>query len=148
INLYYFASIKGYLVAGTGNKVEDFGVGFFTKYDDGGVDLSPIADLMKSEVRTIAAVLGVSQEIIQAAPTDDLFGDTRTDEVQIGATYDELEWAMNHLDLSNAKPGESTLTERQKQVLDIYNKRHAANLHKMVEIPCCIIPPELKAKRA
>ena len=101
---------------------------------------------MKSEVRAVAAVLGVSHEIIKAPPTDGLFGDTRTDEDQIGATYDELEWAMNHLDLSNAKPGDVTPTDRQKQVLEIYNKRHAANLHKMVEIPRCIIPPELKAK--
>ncbi|CAF0986947.1 unnamed protein product [Rotaria sordida] len=147
VNLYYFASIKGYLVVGTGNKVEDFGVGFFTKYGDGGVDISPIADLMKSEVRAIAAALGVSQDIIKAPPTDGLFGDARTDEDQIGATYDELEWAMNHLDLSNTKEGASTLTDRQKQVLDIYNKRHNANLHKMVEIPCCILPSDLKAKQ-
>jgi NAD+ synthase len=99
---------------------------------------------MKSEVRAVAAELGVSQEIIKAPPTDGLYGDTRTDEDQIGASYDELEWAMNHLDLSNEKPREGVLTDRQKQVLDIYNKRHTANLHKMVEIPRCIIPPELK----
>lgn len=148
VNLYYFASLKGYLVAGTGNKVEDFGVGFFTKYGDGGVDVSPIADLFKSEVRAIAVVLGVGQDIIKAPPTDGLFGDTRTDEDQIGATYDELEWAMNYLDLSNVNQGETTLTDRQKQVLEIYNKRHAANLHKMVEIPRCIIPPELKIKQS
>jgi len=147
VTLYYFASIRGHLVAGTGNKVEDFGVGFFTKYGDGGVDLSPIADLMKSEVRTIAKVLGVGQDIIKAPPTDGLFGDTRTDEDQIGASYDELEWAMNHLDLSNTKQGEATLTDRQKEVLAIYNKRHNANLHKMVEIPRCIIPPELKTSQ-
>ena len=114
---------------------------------DGGVDLSPIADLMKSEVRAIAAALGVGQEIIKAPPTDGLFGDTRTDEDQIGASYDELEWAMDHLDLSNTKQGQASLTDRQKQVLEIYNKRHNANLHKMVEIPRCIIPPELKAKQ-
>jgi NAD+ synthase len=102
---------------------------------------------MKSEVRAVAAALGVSQEIIKAPPTDGLFGDTRTDEDQIGASYDELEWAMNHLDFSNATPGEKTITERQKHVLDIYNQRHNANLHKMVEIPRCIIPPELKAKQ-
>ena len=113
---------------------------------DGGVDISPIADLMKSEVRAIAAVLGVAQAIIKAPPTDGLFGDTRTDEDQIGASYDELEWAMNHLDLSNTQQGQASLTDRQKQVLEIYNKRHAANLHKMVEIPRCIIPPEFKAK--
>jgi NAD+ synthase len=114
---------------------------------DGGVDISPIADLMKSEVRAIAIALGVSENIIKAPPTDGLFGDTRTDEDQIGATYDELEWAMNYLDLSSSTANSSTLTERQKQVLEIYNKRHAANLHKMVEIPRCIIPPEFKAKQ-
>jgi len=93
-------------------------------------------------------VLGVGEAIIKAPPTDGLFGDTRTDEDQIGATYDELEWAMNYLDLSNVNQGETTLTDRQKQVLEIYNKRHAANLHKMVEIPRCIIPPELKEKQS
>lgn len=101
---------------------------------------------MKSEVREVAKVLGVIDDIIKAAPTDGLYGDTRTDEDQIGASYDELEWAMNFTELDNAKQKETTLTDRQKQVLDIYNKRHAANLHKMVEIPRCIIPSELKAK--
>ncbi|CAF1031139.1 unnamed protein product [Adineta steineri] len=144
VNLYYFASIKNYLVAGTGNKVEDFGVGFFTKYGDGGVDISPIADLLKSEVRAVADILGVSKEIIKAPPTDGLFGDTRTDEDQIGATYDELEWAMNYVDSDKLKDDKATLADRQKTVLDIYNQRHAANLHKMVEIPRCIIPQELK----
>lgn len=115
---------------------------------DGGVDISPIADLMKSEVRTVAVALGVSQEIIKASPTDGLYGDTRTDEDQIGASYDELEWAMNHLDLSSAKQGEITLTDRQQRVLDIYKTRHAANLHKMVEIPRCIIPSNLKAPQS
>jgi len=85
--LYYFAGLNGYLVAGTGNKVEDFGVGFFTKYGDGGVDLSPIADLMKSEVYAIGSYLGVNDEIIKAAPTDGLWGDDRTDEDQIGASF-------------------------------------------------------------
>ncbi len=119
---------------------------FFTKYGDGGVDLSPIGDLLKSEVRAVAATLGVSKEIITAPPTDGLYGDTRTDEDQIGATYDELEWAMNYVDLDKTKQNEITLTDRQKAVLDIYNQRHAANLHKMVEIPRCIIPLELKPK--
>ena len=103
---------------------------------------------MKSEVRAVAAALGVGQDIIKAPPTDGLFGDTRTDEDQIGASYDELEWAMDHLDLSNiAEKGRTALTDRQKQVLDIYNQRHNANLHKMVEIPRCIIPPEFKVKQ-
>ena len=92
--LYYFAGIHQALVAGTGNKVEDFGVGFYTKYGDGGVDVSPIADLMKSEVRELAKYLGVPSSIIVAKPTDGLFGDDRTDEDQLGASYDELEMAM------------------------------------------------------
>ena len=92
--LYYFASQERFLVAGTGNKVEDFGVGFYTKYGDGGVDVSPIADLMKSQVRELAAHLGVHGSIVHAAPTDGLWDDNRTDEDQLGATYDELEWAM------------------------------------------------------
>ncbi|MEM7381448.1 MAG: NAD(+) synthase, partial [Bacteroidota bacterium] len=82
--LYYFAALKKYLVAGTGNKVEDFGIGFYTKYGDGGVDLSPIADLLKTEVYEVGKNLGVSDAIIQAPPTDGLWGDHRTDEDQIG----------------------------------------------------------------
>ena len=101
---------------------------------------------MKSEVRALAAALGVSQQIIVAPPTDGLYGDTRTDEDQIGATYDELEWAMDYLDLKEAHEKSPSLTDRQKVVLDIYTKRHAANLHKMVEIPRCIIPLQLKGK--
>ena len=95
--LYAFASHHKLLVAGTGNKIEDFGIGFFTKYGDGGVDLSPIADLMKSEVYTLAKELGVVDSIQQAAPTDGLFADGRSDEDQIGATYNELEWVMNFI---------------------------------------------------
>lgn len=113
---------------------------------DGGVDISPIGDLLKSEVRTLAAALGVSNEIITAPPTDGLFGDTRTDEDQIGASYDELEWAMNYVELDKSKQDAITLTDRQKVVLNIYNQRHATNLHKMVEIPRCFIPVELKGK--
>jgi NAD+ synthase len=97
--LYYFAGLHGLLVAGTGNKVEDFGVGFFTKYGDGGVDISPIADLMKSEVRQLATFLEVPKSILEAKPTDGLFGDDRSDEDQIGANYDELEWAMKQFEL-------------------------------------------------
>ena len=93
--LYYFAGINGLLVAGTGNKVEDFGVGFYTKYGDGGVDLSPIADLMKSEVFALAAYLQVPNSILEATPSDGLFGDEKSDEEQLGASYDELEWAMS-----------------------------------------------------
>jgi NAD+ synthase len=93
-SLYYLAGIHGLLVAGTGNKVEDFGVGFYTKYGDGGVDLSPIADLMKSDVYALGQFLAIPASILTAAPTDGLFGDNRTDEDQLGASYDELEWAM------------------------------------------------------
>ncbi|MBA3706758.1 MAG: NAD(+) synthase [Bacteroidetes bacterium] len=139
--LYAFAGNKKMLVAGTGNKVEDFGIGFFTKYGDGGVDISPIADLMKSEVYALATELGVVDSIIKAPPTDGLFADSRSDEDQIGATYDELEWAMAFI----AKPHDfSTLSERQKIVLDIYTRMNTANQHKMLPIPICVIPGELK----
>jgi NAD+ synthase len=138
--LYYLAGVHGYLVAGTGNKVEDFGVGFYTKYGDGGVDLSPIADLMKSEVYQIAKVLGVPDSIQVAKPTDGLFGDSRTDEDQIGASYNELEWAMTQND--NGK----TTTDfegREKIAFDIFKQRNNANKHKMDPIPVCIIPKGL-----
>jgi len=140
-SLYYFAALKGLLVAGTGNKVEDFGVGFYTKYGDGGVDLSPIADLMKSEVYALAEYMGINDEIIVAAPTDGLWGDDRTDEDQIGASYDELEWAMNVIEQGI---DENDLNKRQKQVLSIYNKLHRANLHKMLPIPVCEVSETLK----
>ena len=143
--LYQFAGMHNLIVVGTGNKVEDFGVGFYTKYGDGGVDISPIADLMKSEVRALADELGVSKEIIKAAPTDGLHDDGRTDEDQIGATYDELEWAMKWIEeytiieqgvgpfYDNSK--ESTLTDRQREVLFIYRKFNSSNQHKMKPIP-------------
>ncbi len=139
--LYYFAGLYGYLVAGTGNKVEDFGVGFFTKYGDGGVDLSPIADLMKSEVYKIAKFLEVPASIQKAAPTDGLFGDSRTDEDQIGASYNELEWAMNQAELGKTV---NDFGGREKEVFTIYKSRNTANKHKMVAIPVCEIPKELK----
>ena len=139
-NLYVYASNNQYLVAGTGNKVEDFGVGFYTKYGDGGVDISPIADLMKSEVFSLAKVLNIVQSIQVAAPTDGLWDDDRSDEEQLGATYDELEWAMNYA----AKNLNSQLTSRQKVVLEIYKRHHEANAHKMIPIPVCKIPLELQ----
>ena len=139
--LYYFAGLHKYLVAGTGNKIEDFGVGFYTKYGDGGVDLSPIADLMKSEVYEIAKYLGIIKEIIQAAPTDGLWGDDRTDEDQLGASYDELEWAMK---MKEEGKDSSDFSGRQKAVFDIYNRLNKANQHKMVPIPVCEIPQEFK----
>lgn len=108
------------------------------------MDISPIADLMKSEVRAVAEALGVAKAIITAPPTDGLFGDTRTDEDQIGATYDELEWAMKYVEANKAQHDSEKLTERQTAVLGIYKQRHAANLHKMVEIPRCLVSEELK----
>ena len=140
-SLYYFAAQHKLLVAGTGNKVEDFGVGFYTKYGDGGVDLSPIADLMKSEVYEIAKFLGINQEIIDAAPTDGLWGDDRTDEDQIGASYDELEWAMQMQD-KGKKP--SDFKDRKQDVFNIYLRLNKANKHKMNPIPICNIPNSYK----
>jgi NAD+ synthase len=139
--LYYFAGLHGYIVAGTGNKVEDFGVGFYTKYGDGGVDLSPIADLMKSEVYELTAYLKVPNSIQIAAPTDGLFGDRRTDEDQIGASYDELEWAMQMQD--DGKIAED-FSERKQEVFKIYERLNKINQHKMIPIPVCEIPQELK----
>lgn len=139
--LYYFAAINKYLVVGTGNKVEDFGVGFYTKYGDGGVDLSPIADLLKTEVYAIANYLGINQDIIDAAPTDGLWGDNRTDEEQIGASYPELEWAMKMDGEGNTA---DDFTGREKEVFIIYKRYNNANKHKMNPIPICEIPTELK----
>lgn len=136
--LYYFAALHRYLVAGTGNKVEDFGVGFYTKYGDGGVDLSPIADLMKTQVYALAQHLGINQEIQQAPPTDGLWGDDRTDEDQLGASYAELEWAM-----TNANKAAENLSEREKEVMKIYRSFHQQNKHKMEPIPVCKIPTDL-----
>ena len=144
--LYYFAGIHGLLVAGTGNKIEDFGVGFFTKYGDGGVDLSPIADLLKSEVRQLAAFLDVPNSILIAKPTDGLFTDAefeddRSDEDQIGATYDELEWAMAQDNLGKSI---SDFSGREATVFQIYKRLNTINQHKMHPIPVCIIPKNLK----
>jgi NAD+ synthase len=138
--LYYFAGLKKYLVAGTGNKVEDFGVGFYTKYGDGGVDLSPIADLMKSEVYALGKLLEVTKSIINAAPTDGLFGDNRTDEDQIGASYDELEWAMKMNDLEKSS---EDFEGREKIVFDLFLKLNSTNKHKMIPIPICKIPKDI-----
>lgn len=134
--LYYYAGVYGLLVAGTGNKVEDFGVGFYTKYGDGGVDLSPIADLMKSEVYALGHFLKIPESILKAAPTDGLFGDDRTDEDQLGASYDELEWAM--LAYEN-KTKTTDFSKREAQVFEIYSRLNKANQHKMNPIPVCKI---------
>lgn len=139
--LYAFASHYKLIVAGTGNKVEDFGVGFYTKYGDGGVDVSPIADLYKTQVYELAKHMGVVGSIQNAKPTDGLFADGRTDEDQIGASYPELEWAMEYI--ANKETYE--LNDRQKEVMRIYTSRHNANKHKMDPIPVCLIPVEYKS---
>ena len=123
--LYQVASANKGLVVGTGNKVEDFGVGFYTKYGDGGVDISPIADCNKTEVWEIGRELNILKEIIDAAPTDGLWDDGRTDEGQLGLKYKELEEAMNNPNSPN----------REK-----YEKIRKINLHKMEPIPVCKIP--------
>ena len=139
MTLYAIGQANQLLVAGTGNKIEDFGVGFFTKYGDGGVDVSPIADLTKTEVRNLSTFLQIDESILQAEPTDGLWDEEgRTDENQIGANYPELEWAMEF------KGEEKTLTEREKEVLKIYRKFNKANKHKMIAIPVCKIPAEYK----
>jgi NAD+ synthase len=138
--LYAFASSHKMLVAGTGNKVEDFGVGFYTKYGDGAVDVSPIADVTKTQVYALGKGLGIMEDILIAAPTDGLWEDDRTDESQIGATYAELEWAMQYLD----SPPKDPLNTRQKKVVAIYKKLHGINKHKMDPIPVCRIPENLK----
>lgn len=137
--LYAVAQTNNCLVAGTGNKIEDFGIGFYTKYGDGGVDLSPIADLSKSQVWAVGKHVGILPEILEAKPTDGLWGDGRSDEDQIGASYPELEWAMEF----NGE--ETTLSDRQKQVLEIYRTFNRINQHKMLPIPVCKIPNDLIA---
>lgn len=138
--LYYLAGLYDSLVVGTGNKVEDFGVGFYTKYGDGGVDVSPIADLLKSEVYELAKFLEIPKSIQEAAPTDGLFGDSRTDEDQLGASYDELEWAMQQHITGKSS---TDFSGRKQAVFDIYVKLNTVNKHKMVAIPVCEIPNEL-----
>jgi NAD+ synthase len=138
MTLYAIGQSNGLLVAGTGNKVEDFGVGFYTKYGDGGVDVSPIADLMKTQVYALGRHLGVIEGILNAKPTDGLWEDGRSDEDQLGASYPELEWAMEFTG------DESQLTEREREVLAIYRKFHRANRHKMIPIPVCLIPDSYK----
>ncbi|TDL99715.1 MAG: NAD(+) synthase [Flavobacteriaceae bacterium] len=138
--LYYYAGLHSYLVVGTGNKVEDFGVGFFTKYGDGGVDISPIADLLKSDVFLLAKELGIVSSIQNAKPTDGLWKDDRSDEDQMGATYPELEWAMEYL----SKGKSENLSPREEEVLKIYQKLNKATAHKVNPIPVCKIPDNLR----
>ena len=135
--LYYFAGSNKCIVAGTGNKIEDFGVGFYTKYGDGGVDISPIADLLKSEVFSLASHLNIIQSILIAKPTDGLWDDGRTDEDQMGASYKELEEAM---DLIEKKISDNSLTKNQNKVRKIFQNLNSQNKHKMIPIPLCKIP--------
>lgn len=140
--LYALANARHYLVAGTGNKIEDYGVGFFTKYGDGGVDFSPIGDLLKSQVRALARSLGIAPSIIAAVPTDGLWPDNRGDEDQIGATYDELEWALGFCRKREIRGlaaliQNRRLSPRQKEVLEIYLRRHRQNRHKLRMPPVC-----------
>tara|TARA_B100000886_G_scaffold202715_1_gene140014 strand:+ start:135 stop:917 length:783 start_codon:yes stop_codon:yes gene_type:complete len=137
VTLYYFAAVNNFIVAGTGNKVEDFGIGFYTKYGDGGVDISPIADLLKSEVFELAKYHKIIDEIIEAKPTDGLWTDNRTDEEQIGATYDELEKAMLQESKSDLNP-----SQREIQVMSIFKSLNSSNRHKMLPIPVCSIPKD------
>ena len=123
--LYQVAAANKGIVVGTGNKVEDFGVGFYTKYGDGGVDISPIADCNKTEIWELGKELGILQEIIDAAPTDGLWDDGRTDEGQLGLKYQELEEAMKNPNSPNR---------------DKYELIRKQNLHKMEPIPVCKIP--------
>ena len=123
--LYQVAAANNGIVVGTGNKVEDFGVGFYTKYGDGGVDISPIADCSKTEIWEIGKELNILEEIIHAPPTDGLWDDGRTDEGQLGTSYKDIEAAMNDPKSPN----------REK-----YEKIRLTNLHKMEPIPVCIIP--------
>ena len=133
--LYYFATSSNGLVVGTGNKVEDFGVGFYTKYGDGGVDISPIADMSKTQVRQCASLLGITDEILNAPPTDGLWEDSRTDEEQIGASYEELEWAMEYVDEGKNEP----LSTRQEEVVRIFLGYRNKNSHKMSPIPIFLL---------
>ena len=142
ICLYQIAQDQGGIVVGTGNKVEDFGVGFFTKYGDGGVDISPIGDCLKTEVWAMGRDLGIFQEIIDAAPTDGLWDDGRTDESQLGMSYPELEHAMSLDQLHDDDIEIKSLDRQGRTKLKRYREIRARNLHKMQPIPVCQMPKE------
>ena len=137
VSLYAMAGTYGLLVAGTGNKVEDYGIGFFTKYGDGWVDVSPIGELYKSEVRQLGRHMGIRPNLTEAVPTDGLHTDGSTDETQIGATYDELEWVMPEYD-AGKRVGD--YSGRAAQVMDVYTRRHEQNSHKMSTPPVFSLP--------
>ncbi|WP_103328047.1 NAD(+) synthase [Bacteroidetes bacterium endosymbiont of Geopemphigus sp.] len=137
--LYYYAGLYKYLVSGTGNKIEDFGVGFFTKYGDGGVDISPIADLTKTQVRALASELNIITSIQEALTTDGLWEDNRSDEEQLGASYEELEWAM---EMAQQGKNKERFSEREKELIEKYQELHASVRHKIEPVPVCKIPVE------
>lgn len=137
VSLYAIAPLYGLLVAGTGNKVEDYGIGFFTKYGDGGVDVSPIGELYKSEVRELGRQMWVLPNLTEAIPTDGLHTDGATDEDQIGASYDELEWAMPEYDAGKRV---KDFSGRARDVMERYSTRHEVNAHKMSMPPVFQIP--------
>jgi len=143
MTLYQIAQSHNGIVVGTGNKVEDFGVGFFTKYGDGGVDISPIGDCLKTQVWDMGRELGLPQEIIDAPPTDGLWDDGRNDEDQLGMTYPELERAMNLDFLKRAgavdsdMPGSAKLSAKDRANVKRYQEIRARNMHKMQPIPVC-----------
>ena len=141
LTLYYYAGINNSIVVGTGNKVEDFGIGFYTKYGDGGVDISPVADLMKSEIFELSKHLKINDDILNAPPTDGLWDDDRSDEDQIGVSYKDLENIMLRLEKGEDPKG---FSNKIKSYYEIYMGHHNANKHKMVEIPVCKIPSKLK----
>ncbi len=143
MTLYQVAQCNNGIVVGTGNRVEDFGVGFFTKYGDGGVDISPIGDCLKTEVWDMGREFGLPQEIIDAAPTDGLWDDGRTDEGQLGMTYPDLERMMALDFLKRCKavdsdmPGSAKLSADDRKKLKQYQDTRARNMHKMLPIPVC-----------
>jgi len=131
VTLYQVSTSVNGIVVGTGNKVEDYGVGFYTKYGDGGIDIAPIADLYKTEVWSLGEHMGVDARIVAAPPTDGLWDDGRTDEDQIGTSYEMLEWVMERGLLEDPM----FLNEEQTNAINVYQKFHVQNKHKMVEIP-------------
>jgi NAD+ synthase len=131
VTLYQIATSVNGIVVGTGNKVEDYGVGFYTKYGDGGIDIAPIADLYKTEVWMLGEHLGVDDRIVSAPPTDGLWDDGRTDEDQIGTSYAMLEWVME----KGLSEDPLFLNEEQTNAINVYQKFHMQNKHKMTEIP-------------
>lgn len=141
ITLYYYASINNYLVTGTGNKIEDFGIGFFTKYGDGGSDVNPIGDLYKSEIYALAKELNIPYSIQNAEPTDGLWQDNRSDKDQLGYSYEELEWAM-HMVEKGYLP--NNFHDKQRILIEKFLFLNKNNKHKILSIPVCKIPKYLK----